>query len=100
MQQKPESVKTSAEYGGIVKRKRRTMPVAKYQSMIVAGRATIYRIRRVKLKRRKMLPMKPHAREAPFRARHHLGSAKPIEASSIPGFAGSNSFLQDVTNAA
>ena len=65
------------------------MPVAKYQRMIVAGRATIYRTARVKLKRRKILPTKPQAREAPFSPRHHLGSAKPIEASSMPGFAGS-----------
>lgn len=89
----------SLDTGQRIYGKRRTMPVAKYQRMIVAGRATIYRIRRVKLQRRNMLPMKPHASEAPFSPRHHFGSAKPIEASSTPGFAGSKSFLQDVTSA-
>ena len=39
-------------------------PVARYQKMIVAGRAIVYRMRWVKLKRRKTLPRKPQIREA------------------------------------
>jgi hypothetical protein len=75
------------------------MPVAKYQRIIVAGKATIYRIRRVKLNSRKMLPTNPHASEAPFNPRHHFGSGNPMESSSMPGFAGLKLFLQDVTKA-
>ena len=40
-----------------------TMPVAKYQEMIVNGKAMMYRIRRVKLRRRHIFPKKPQARE-------------------------------------
>ncbi len=65
------------------------MPVAKYQSMIVIGRATIYRIRLVKLKSKNILPTKPQTREAALRAMHQCGSGKPIEYESCPGYAGS-----------
>lgn len=51
-----------------------TIPVAKYQRIIVIGRAIIYRTRLVKLNRRKMFPMKPQTKEAAFSAMHHLGS--------------------------
>jgi len=51
-----------------------TIPVAKYQRIIVIGRAIIYRTRLVKLNRRKMFPIKPQTKEAAFSAMHHLGS--------------------------
>jgi len=51
-----------------------TIPVAKYQRIIVIGRAIIYRTRLVKLNRRKMFPTKPQTKEAAFSAMHHLGS--------------------------
>ena len=62
-----------------------TIPVAKYQRMIVMGKATIYRIRRVKLQRRKKLPTKPQASDAPLSPRHHFGSGMGTIRSSIPG---------------
>lgn len=42
------------------------MPVAIYQQPIVNGRAMRYRIRFVKLKRRKRLPTKPMIRDPTF----------------------------------
>ena len=54
-----------------------TMPVAKYHRIMVMGRATMYLIRLVKLKRRKTLPTKPQTSEVALRAIHQCGSAKP-----------------------
>ena len=48
------------------------MPVARYQSMIVIGKATMYRILRVKLNNSKILPAKPQAKEAALSAMHLL----------------------------
>jgi hypothetical protein len=54
----------------------------------------------VKLKRRKILPIKPQANEMPLSPKHHLGSGKPFDCASTLGKAGSYSFLHDVTKAA
>ena len=44
--------------------------MAKYHNIMVIGRAIMYRIRLVKLKRRKTFPAKPHTNELAFKAIH------------------------------
>jgi hypothetical protein len=46
------------------------MPAAKYHDIIVIGNATIYRIRLVKLRSRKILPATPQANETDLSAMH------------------------------
>lgn len=46
------------------------MAAAKYHDIIVIGNATIYRIRLVKLRSRKILPAMPQANETDLSAMH------------------------------
>jgi len=80
-----------------------TIPVARYQNMMVNGSATIYLILLVKLNNSAKLPAKPQLKDMAFQTISQWGSFIPIPFSSFPRgncpLSGSVT-LQVVTNAA